>query len=292
MGRSRERNIQGGLHRDNPSVAAANDPLAWQRPVVQMRKAGVVRGSQPKIVPLGQRKHFVSGPGPLLLAYTSGHRMATIPLLYTRFTSSCNLILDPTTKIPPLDVPPTSRYRPTTTMAEPTVSISISEYDLLRRAHQNAEERANDLANQLDAQKLIDPSGTINQFRTAFLAAVKVMQFAVGNLDPATVSGWPYEALSQVTDGIETLPGIDVYSRELPLAWRVFIESVSKFEAWRKQRDAERGVTMASPADFGPQTPEAKHAHAAALQSKEALIVGTVSTNTETVTVENGTSAR
>jgi hypothetical protein len=52
------------------SVATVNAPRLAQ-PVVQMHKSRVVRSSQPKIVPLGQRKHFVSGSGQLLLAYTS-----------------------------------------------------------------------------------------------------------------------------------------------------------------------------------------------------------------------------
>ncbi|MEX2716748.1 MAG: hypothetical protein Q6370_010645 [Candidatus Sigynarchaeota archaeon] len=147
-------------------------------------------------------------------------------------------------------------------MSEPSVTVPLSTYDKLRDELKQLQSKNYELEKQLDAAKLGD-GNIAKQLLDAFHATMKVVQFAVGNLDPATVAGWPYEALVAVAAAIETIPGIDRHIQELPDELRAFASVAKGLEEYRRERDKNKVVVPATAEDFGPKTPEAARVHAA-----------------------------
>lgn len=145
--------------------------------------------------------------------------------------------------------------------SEPTVTVPLSTYDKLRDELKQLQKQSYELEQKLNAAKLGD-SAVAQQLHTAFHDAIKVVQFAVGNLDPSTVSGWPWQALTAIADAIEKIPGIDRHVTELPEELRAFAYTAKGFEDYRRERDKHKVVLPASAADFGPKTAEAAAVHA------------------------------
>lgn len=155
---------------------------------------------------------------------------------------------------------------------EPTLSIKLADYDALRDQVKNADHRVAEvrkevdaLTQQLAAAKVADPSNVIQGYRSIIDDLVMVLQFAVANLDPMTVRGWPYPSLRAVATKVETLPGLAPYNVELPIPLREFSYSAEYYEEVRKARTQH--AVPAGPSDFGPQTSEAALAHATRTQA-------------------------
>jgi hypothetical protein len=147
-------------------------------------------------------------------------------------------------------------------MDEPTISLKLSDYDKMRTGQRALETRLRELEVELTAAQLADPSETLGHVHRAFLQAMQVVQFAVGNLPPESIVGWPHAALAHLAEAVNTLPGIGPHLKEIAPELREFARGAASLEAWRKERDKHRIVVPATAADFGPQTDEARAVHA------------------------------
>lgn len=145
---------------------------------------------------------------------------------------------------------------------DPTVTVKYSSYQKLRDDQRSLQEKVYELEKKLAAAQLNDASGATKILFDVFHETIKIVQFAVGNLAPETVAGWPHQALYAIADAIEQVPGVDQHVKELPNDLRHFAKLAAGYEAYRKERDKNRIVTIATAADFGPKTPEAAAAHA------------------------------
>jgi hypothetical protein len=148
---------------------------------------------------------------------------------------------------------------------EPTVNVPLSTYDKLRDDLRTTQAKNYELEKSLAAAQLVggDTTGVPQLLHDAFHDAIKIVQFAVGNLDPQTVVGWPHAAVMKIADAIEKIPGVDRHVAEMPIELREFAKNAAGFEAYRKERDKNKVVVAASAEDFGPKTPEAMAVHAA-----------------------------
>jgi hypothetical protein len=146
-------------------------------------------------------------------------------------------------------------------MEDPVVQVKFSEYQKLREEVKTQQTRIYELEKQVSAAQLDDVSGTTKQLHEALHEALKIVQYAVGNLAPETVAGWPHQALINIADAIEKLPAMDAHIKEVPNDWREFAKLAAAFEAQRAERRKTQVVTMATAADFGPKTPDAEAAH-------------------------------
>lgn len=144
----------------------------------------------------------------------------------------------------------------------PMISISLADFDKLRNEVKETQTKNYELEKQLAAAKLGDDATAKTLFE-GFHEALTVVQFAVGNLDPSTVSGWPHEAVTKIADAIEKIPGMDPHKAELPPELRYFAGVAKGLEDYRRERDKNKVVVPASASDFGPKTPEAAAVHAA-----------------------------
>jgi len=147
---------------------------------------------------------------------------------------------------------------------EPTVTVPLSTYDKLRDDLRTTQAKNYELEKKLAAAQLSggDSSDVPQLLHEAFHDAIKIVQFAVGNLDPQTVAGWPHAAVMKIADAIEKIPGIDRHVSEMPIELREFAKLAAGFEMYRKERDKNKVVVAASASDFGPKTPEAAAVHA------------------------------
>jgi len=66
---------------------------------------------------------------------------------------------------------------------------------------------------------------------------VGVVKFAVGNLAPETVRGWPYADLKTFADELVKLPGADTGLKEYALDIQNFIREAREVENLRRERD-------------------------------------------------------
>jgi hypothetical protein len=141
------------------------------------------------------------------------------------------------------------------------VTISLGDLDALRAEVKAAEDRARDLEEQLADAKLGPDPEFARHTIEAFRATLPIIQFAVGNLHPSAVRSWPYEALRNVAEYLKTLPGADVNDHALAHEFVEVAKQAQGYEEFRRVRDAQTVVLPASPADWGPQTEEAKAVH-------------------------------
>jgi hypothetical protein len=146
-------------------------------------------------------------------------------------------------------------------MDEPTVNVKYSDYNKLREDLRSLQNVNYELEKKLAAAQLGDDA-IAKLLHDTFHSAIKVVQFAVGNLEPSTVAGWPHAALVEIADAIEKIPGVDQHVAEMPPELRHFAGLAASLEEMRKERDKNKVVTMATAADFGPKTPEAAAVHA------------------------------
>jgi hypothetical protein len=136
-----------------------------------------------------------------------------------------------------------------------TLTMPLDEYETLRRAVQEAEKENAALRAQLEKVNL-SADDAVPKLATALNAALPIVQFAIANLDPDTVRGWPYETLRTLADTLQTVPGISAQTREAWIEFKKFASEAENRETERRTRP--RAVAPATEGDWGPQTDEAK----------------------------------
>lgn len=141
------------------------------------------------------------------------------------------------------------------------LQISMMHYDSLRSKITQLEVELGEARKQRDAMFNADSEGRVTRLTDALARALHIVQYAVGNLDPATVAGWPYEDLAALA---RLLPGLPLTEdiQGLMVVFDEFAKTAEGFEAYRRERDKHRIVVPASPDDFGPKTEEAAAIHA------------------------------
>jgi hypothetical protein len=157
--------------------------------------------------------------------------------------------------------------------SEPTITVKLSDFDRLRDQLREAQSKNYELEKQLATARITDASGVGQVLFDGFHACIKIVQFAVGNLDPQAVV-WPtpvYKALGEVADAIEKIPGVDRHVSELPSELRYTAQLAAGYTEYRRERDKNRVVVPATAADFGPQTPEAAAVHTAYVTTVNAM---------------------
>lgn len=102
------------------------------------------------------------------------------------------------------------------------VSVPIDEWDDIRNAKQRLINENAELLKKLAEAERTDPTGRLEPTLAAIEAATPVIQFAVSNLHPDAVRGWPHGALRDFADRLETLPGATQLQKELAIELRAF----------------------------------------------------------------------
>lgn len=122
------------------------------------------------------------------------------------------------------------------------VEISLTDLDTLRKDRERWEAEYLALRKQFDelrtAVALAKPGDLPSlvdgpNMAAALNHALTVITFAIGNLDPLTVRGWPAADLLALAELLPKLPGLDPLLVELWCDWRIFARRAAEWEAAR-----------------------------------------------------------
>lgn len=116
-----------------------------------------------------------------------------------------------------------------------TISLELSEYHDLMNAKSAAENKTADLERQLQITQTSDV--LVGHLCEALKAAREVVRFAVANLPPETVRGWPADQLKKFADLLETAPGATQDYRDMAMDLRLFSREADTLEQMRVRRD-------------------------------------------------------
>jgi len=123
-----------------------------------------------------------------------------------------------------------------------TVTLSIEAHDELRGKLKTAYEEMAALRAQLTEAQLSSGEEHLGMVIDTLEQAIPVIQFAVGNLHPTTVKGWPHRELRGFANGLELLPGATPAQKELAQDLRVFAaeaEATTEARELRERRERE-----------------------------------------------------
>jgi hypothetical protein len=136
-------------------------------------------------------------------------------------------------------------------MAE--IKMSLEEYQELTGQRDEAERARGEMAKKLADAEMADPTGRVPELVECIRAGLAVVKFAVGNLAPETVRGWPYADLKRFAEGVAKLPGADAFTEGAAHEFQSFINGAREIEELRRARDEQR---MNPPAQAPEPTPE------------------------------------
>ena len=130
-------------------------------------------------------------------------------------------------------------------MSRGTVNIPLDEWNQLQA---NAERRKAELAEaHRRARDAEAGSGDerVRALRDIIDVALPVVQFAVGNLPPESVRGWPHVELQQLAERLRTMPGHDAEHETISAEFTTFANECLRLAAHRAVRDvtAEQAAT-------------------------------------------------
>lgn len=104
-------------------------------------------------------------------------------------------------------------------MSDPTIQLSLSAYDALRKRTEGLAERVTTLEQALLEARTATPEVKLQL--TVIDDALTIVRFAVANLPVENVRNWPHDELARLADALVLLPGRDDQpTRELAAALR------------------------------------------------------------------------
>lgn len=116
------------------------------------------------------------------------------------------------------------------------ITLDLSEWQALQgqiSTLQNALATAKD---ETDKLRLAGPDGADKAaLLKALRSALGIVQFAVANLDPETVRGWPFPALLHLAASLSDAPGLSAVERELAPIFEAFAKECGALERLRAE---------------------------------------------------------
>ena len=127
-------------------------------------------------------------------------------------------------------------------MSNAVINLPLGEWQEAQNKLQKAEQDAEELRRNIRTLEREDPSGRVTRLFQTLDDALTVARYAVGNLDPSTVRGWPFEALRALGERLQSLPGATAEHTHLGLEFVNFAREAEAVEKGRVMRDAREQV--------------------------------------------------
>jgi hypothetical protein len=121
-------------------------------------------------------------------------------------------------------------------MSAAQVTISLDELDELRGRLRKAHEDNAALSADMRAAEIASAGDRADGLLATIRQGLVVVRFAVANLDPETIRGWPWEALHGFAGSLSALPGATDLDRELAIELRAFSRACERREIERTGR--------------------------------------------------------
>lgn len=116
-----------------------------------------------------------------------------------------------------------------------TITIPLEEFDTIRNRVVELSKEATQLREELKKANLVDPTGRVPALIAAINGVLPIIRFAVGNLDPEIVRGWPHAALKSFAEAIQSLPAVED-GDNLGAELKVFAREAAEWERYRAER--------------------------------------------------------
>jgi len=113
------------------------------------------------------------------------------------------------------------------------IEITLEDLDEMRSQIREASDRLVRAEKEKNEALAADPSGRVPQLLAVIEAALPIVQFAVENLEPTTVRGWPHKTLDKLGELLATVDGMSVIAREIAPELRVFAHEAELIELER-----------------------------------------------------------
>jgi len=115
-----------------------------------------------------------------------------------------------------------------------TVNISLDELNTTIAKIAVAEQEIAVLRQQLTDAKLRDPSERVAEVTRFARNCLTITRFAVANLPPEMIKGWPWEALRRVAEDITLLPDCSIDDRDMAIDLVAFSRECEEHERRRR----------------------------------------------------------
>lgn len=119
-------------------------------------------------------------------------------------------------------------------MQSATLNMTLADYEALKAARTKAEQDLADVQRQLEEARRADPTGKLTALNEFARDCLTLARFAVANLPPETIRGWPYAELMRVADTMHVLPDFSTNDRDMALDLMAFARDCEALELHRK----------------------------------------------------------
>lgn len=119
-------------------------------------------------------------------------------------------------------------------MQSATLNMTLADYEALKAARTKAEQDLADVQRQLEEARKADPTGKLVALNAFARECLTLARFAVANLPPETIRGWPYAELMRIADTIHVLPDFSTNDRDMALDLMAFARDCEALELHRK----------------------------------------------------------
>lgn len=113
------------------------------------------------------------------------------------------------------------------------VTVSLSDLQTMQNRIAELELEVADARKRVDEARLGDEGSDVQRLVAAFNHALPILQFAIANLHPLTVRGWPADDLLKLAALLPDLPGIDESIRETATDLKMHARDCA---SWEKSR--------------------------------------------------------
>jgi hypothetical protein len=115
-----------------------------------------------------------------------------------------------------------------------TLQMTLVDYNSLLDARKKAEQELAEVRAELVAAKLVDPTNRVTEVTAFARDCLTIARFAVANLPPEMIRGWPHETLTKICETIHVLPDHSINDRDMALDLLNFARDCKDHELRRR----------------------------------------------------------
>lgn len=126
-----------------------------------------------------------------------------------------------------------------------TINLTLEDYNVLQDAKRQAENEAAGLRKELAEARLdVGNDGSTRALVASVRGALDIVRFAVANMPPETVHGWPIAKLIEVSHSIEKLPDASSDDVSFAIELRKFATECELIERQRQAMKRAQVITV------------------------------------------------
>jgi hypothetical protein len=118
------------------------------------------------------------------------------------------------------------------------INMPLSEWQEMQSKLARAQKENGELERKARDLERSDPTGRIDRLVEALDDALEIARYAVANLDPATVRGWPFKTLRALGERLRDIPGATADHTQIGAEFVSFSHEAETLENERVERDA------------------------------------------------------